>query len=63
MNKVCSNIEQKGVAQLLQIEEVRLKSSRRCGFSQSPHAQEATQQKIPPLLHNCITCNTVMLYT
>ena len=42
MNKVCSNIEQKGVAQLLQIEEVRLKSSRRCGFSQSPHAQEAS---------------------
>ena len=28
MNKVCSNIEQKGVAQLLQIEEVRLKSTR-----------------------------------
>ena len=33
IHKVCSNIEQKGVAQLLQIEEVRLKSSRRCGFS------------------------------
>ena len=32
------------MAQLLQIEEVRLKSSRRCGFSQSPapHAQEAS---------------------
>ena len=42
MNKVCSSIEQKGVAQLLQIEEVRLKSSRRCGFNQSPHAQEAS---------------------
>ena len=44
-DKVCyeHNIEQKGVAQLLQIEEVRLNSSRRCGFSQSPapHAQEA----------------------
>ena len=40
--KVCSNIEQKGVAQLLQIEEVRLKFSRRCGFSQSPYAQEAS---------------------
>ena len=37
MNKVCSNIEQKGVAQLLQIEEVQLNSSRRCGFSQSLH--------------------------
>ena len=35
-------IEQKGVAQLLQNEEVRLKSTRRCGFSQSPHAQEAS---------------------
>ena len=33
---------QKGVAQLLQIEEVRLKSTRRFGFSQSPHAQEAS---------------------
>ena len=42
MNKVCKNIEQKGVAQLLQIEEVRLKFSRRCGFIQSPHAQEAS---------------------
>ena len=43
-DKVCyaGTIEQKGVAQLLQIEEVRLKSSRRCGFSQSPHAQEAS---------------------
>ena len=41
MNKVCSNIEQKGVAQLLQIEEMQLKSSRRCSLSQSPHAQEA----------------------
>ena len=39
--KSAGTIEQKGVAQLLQIEEVRLKSSRRCGFSQSPHAQEA----------------------
>ena len=34
-------IVQKGVAQLLQIVEVRLKSTR-CGFSQSPHAQEAS---------------------
>ena len=42
MNKVCNNIEQKGVAQLLQIEEVQLNSSRRCCFSQSPHAQEAS---------------------
>ena len=32
-----SAMQQKGVAQLLQIEEVRLKSSRRCGFSQSLH--------------------------
>ena len=40
MIKSAGTIEQKGVAQLLQIEEVRLKSSRRCGFSQSPHAQE-----------------------
>ena len=31
--KSAGTIEQKGVAQLLQIEEVRLKSSRRCGFS------------------------------
>ena len=30
-------MQQKGVAQLLQIEEVRLKSSRRCGFSQLPY--------------------------
>ena len=30
------------MAQLLQIEEVRLKSTRRCGFSQSPHTQEAS---------------------
>ena len=39
MMKSGGAIEQKGVAQLLQIEEVRLKSSRRCGFSnhQSPH--------------------------
>ena len=35
-------IEQKGVVQLLQIEEVQLNSSRRCGFSQSPHAQGAS---------------------
>ena len=34
--KSAATIEQKGVAQLLQIEEVRLNSSRRCGFSQSP---------------------------
>ena len=40
--KSAGTIEQKGVAQLLQIEEVRLKSSRRCGFSQLPHAQEAS---------------------
>ena len=40
--KSAGTIEQKGVAQLLQIEEVRLKSTRRCGFSQSPHAQEAS---------------------
>ena len=40
--KSAGTIEQKGVAQLLQIEKVRLKSSRRCGFSQSPHAQEET---------------------
>ena len=33
MIKSAGTIEQKGVAQLLQIEEVRLKSSRRCGFS------------------------------
>ena len=32
MIKSAGAIEQKGVAQLLQIEEVRLKSSRRCGF-------------------------------
>ena len=31
--KSAGTIEQKGVAQLLQIEEVQLKSSRRCGFS------------------------------
>ena len=37
-----NSLQQKGVAQLLQIEEVRLNSSRRCGFSQSPHAQEAS---------------------
>ena len=42
MIKSAGTIEQKGVAQLLQIEEVRLKFSRRCGFSQSPHAQEAS---------------------
>ena len=42
MRKSAGTIEQKGVAQLLQIEEVLLKSTRRCGFSQSPHAQEAT---------------------
>ena len=44
MIKSAGTIEQKDVAQLLQIEEVRLKSSscRRCGFSQSPHAQEAS---------------------
>ena len=41
--KSAGTIEQKGVAQLLQIEEVRLKSTRRCGFSQSPHAQEAEE--------------------
>ena len=40
--KPAGTIEQKGVAQLLQIEEVRLNSSRRCGFSRSPHAQEAS---------------------
>ena len=40
--KSAETIEQKGVAQLLQIEEVWLKSSKRCGFSQSPHAQEAS---------------------
>ena len=34
--KSAGTIEQKGVAQLLQIEEVQLKSTRRCGFSQSP---------------------------
>ena len=34
MIKSAGTIEQKGVAQLLQIEEVQLKSSRRCGFSQ-----------------------------
>ena len=33
MIKSAGTIEQKGVAQLLQIEEVWLKSSRRCGFS------------------------------
>ena len=33
MIKFAGAIEQKGVAQLLQIEEVRLKFSRRCGFS------------------------------
>ena len=33
MIKSAGTIEQKGVAQLLQIEEVRLKSSRRCAFS------------------------------
>ena len=33
MIKSAGTIEQKGVAQLLQIEEVRLKFSRRCGFS------------------------------
>ena len=33
MIKSAGTIEQKGVAQLLQIEEVRLNSSRRCGFS------------------------------
>ena len=40
--KSAGTIEEKGVAQLLQIEEVRLKFTRRCGFSQSPapHAQE-----------------------
>ena len=42
MRKSAGSIEQKGVAQQLQIEEVWLKSSRRCGFSQSPHAQEAS---------------------
>ena len=42
MIKSAGTIEQKGVAQLLQIEEVRLNSSRRCGFSQSPHAQGAS---------------------
>ena len=36
MRKSAGTIEQKGVAQLLQIEEVLLKSTRRCGFSQSP---------------------------
>ena len=41
MRKSAGTIEQKGVAQLLQIEEVLLKSTR-CGFSQSPHAQEAS---------------------
>ena len=40
--KSAVTIEQKGVAQLLQIEEVQLKSTRRCGFSQSSHAQEAS---------------------
>ena len=40
--KSAGTIEQKGVAQLLQIEEVQLKSTRRCGFSESPHAQEAS---------------------
>ena len=41
---LAGTIEQKGVAQLLQIKEVWLKSTRRCGFSQSPapHAQEAS---------------------
>ena len=42
MIKCAGTIEQKCVAQLLQIEEVRLKFTRRCGFSQSPHAQEAS---------------------
>ena len=42
MIKSAGTIEQKGVAQQLQIEKVRLNSSRRCGFSQSPHAQEAS---------------------
>ena len=42
MRKSAGTIEQKGVAQLLQIEEVQLNSSRKCGFSQSPHAQEAS---------------------
>ena len=43
MIKSAGTIEQKGVAQLLQIEEVRLKSSRRCGFSNHhAHAQEAS---------------------
>ena len=42
MTSETMSLKQKGVAQLLQIEEVRLKSSRRCGFSQSPHAQEAS---------------------
>ena len=41
-SETMKKVEQKGVAQLLQIEEVRLNSSRRCGFSQSPHAQEAS---------------------
>ena len=40
--KSAETIEQKGVAQLLQIEEVRLSSSQRYSFSQSPHAQEAS---------------------
>ena len=40
MIKSAGTIEQKGVAQLLQIEEVWLKSTRRCGFSN--HAQEAS---------------------
>ena len=40
MIKSAGTIEQKGVAQLLQIEEVRLNSTRRCGLSQSPHAQK-----------------------
>ena len=34
------------MAQLLLIEEVRLKSTRRCGYSQSPHAQEASIQLV-----------------
>ena len=48
--KSAGAIEQKGVAQLLQVEEVRLKSSRRCGFNQSPRAQEASN--FSSLLHS-----------
>ena len=62
--KSAGTIEQKGVAQLLQIEKVRLKSTRRCGFSHSPHAQHFSSllHSLKHTLLGSISCMQTYFY-